>query len=78
MAILVVDGDIRSGFTFYLLKKRKKNTVLSLPRALFTLALTSALQSRHLTLVFFNHQGQNRITIQPNRVFFNHFETKIL
>ena len=24
MAILVVDGDIRSGFTFYLLKKEKK------------------------------------------------------
>ena len=56
--------DIRSGFTFYLLKK-EKNPVLSLPRALFTLALTSALQSRHLTHVFFNHQGQNRITIQP-------------
>ena len=63
-----------SGFTFYLLKK-EKNPVSSLPRALFTLALTSALQSRHLTLVFFNHQGQNRITIQPNRVFFHHFET---
>ena len=56
--------DIRSGFTFYLLKK-EKSPVSSLPRALFTLALTSALQSRHLTLVFFNHQGQNRITIQP-------------
>ena len=67
--------DIRSDFTFYLLKKKKeKNPVSSLPRALFTLALTSALQSRHLTLVFFNHQGQNRITIQPNRVFFHHFE----
>ena len=62
MAVLVV--DIRSGFTFYLLKK-EKNPVSSLPRALLTLALTSALQSRHLTLVFFNHQGQNRITIQP-------------
>ena len=60
--------DIRSGFTFYLLKKEKN--VSSLPRA-----LTSALQSRHLTLAFFNHQGQNRITIQPNRVFFHHFET---
>ena len=56
--------DIRSGFTFYLLKK-EKNPVLFLPRVLFTLALTSALQSKHLTLVFFNHQGQNRITIQP-------------
>ena len=44
--------DIRSGFTFYLLKK-EENPVLSLPRAFFTLALTSALQSRHLTLVFF-------------------------
>ena len=54
--------DIRSGFTFYLLKK-EKNPVLSLPGALFTLALTSALQSRHLTLVFFNHQGQNRTSI---------------
>ena len=66
--------DIRSGFTFYLLKK-ENNPVSSLPRALFTLALTSALQFRYLTLVFFNHQGQNRITIQPNRVFFHHFET---
>ena len=66
--------DIRSGFTFYLLKK-EENPVLSLPRAFFTLALTSALQSRHLTLVFFNHQGQNRIIIQHNRVFFHHFET---
>ena len=66
--------DIRSGFTFYLLKK-EKNPVSFLPRALFTLALTSALQSWLLTLVFFNHQGQNRITIQPNRVFFHHFET---
>ena len=56
--------DIRSGFTFYILKN-ENNPVSSLPRALFTLALTSALQSRHLTLVFFNHQGQNRITIQP-------------
>ena len=56
--------DIRSGFTFFSLKK-EKNPVSSLPRALFTLALTSALQSRHLTLVFFNNQGQNRITIQP-------------
>ena len=55
--------DIRSGFTFYLLKK-EKNPFSSLPMALFTLALTSA-------LVFFNHQGQNRI----NRVFFHHFET---
>ena len=59
---------------FYLLKKEKK-TVLFLPRTLFTLAPTSALQSRHLTLVFFNHQGQNRITIQPNRVLLYHFET---
>ena len=66
--------DIRPGFTFYLLK-REKNPVSSLPRALFTLALTSALHSRHLTLVFFNHQGQNRITIQPNRVCFHYFET---
>ena len=66
--------DIRSGFTFYLLKK-EKNLVSFLPRALFTLALTSVLQSRHLTLVFFNHQGQNRIAIQPNRVFFHHFGT---
>ena len=46
--------DVRSGFRFYLLKK-EKNPVLSLARALFTLALTSALQSRHLPLVFFNH-----------------------
>ena len=61
--------DIRSGFTFYLLKK-EKNPVLSLPRALFNLALTSAFHSRHLTLVVLNHQGQNRITIKPNRVFF--------
>ena len=61
--------NIRSGFTFYLLKK-EKNPVSSLPRALFTL-----LQSRHLALVSFNHQGQNRITIQPNTVFFHHFET---
>ena len=53
-----------SGFKFYLLKK-DQNPVSSLPRVLFTLALTSALQSRHLTLVFFNHQGQNRIPIQP-------------
>ena len=53
----------------YLLKK-EINTVSSLLRAIFILALISALQSRHLTLVFFNHQGQNRITIQPNRVFF--------
>ena len=51
--------DIRSGFTSYLLKK-EKNPVSFLPRALFTSALTSALQFRHLTLVFFNHQGQNR------------------
>ena len=64
--------DIRSGFTFYLLNK-EKNPVSSLPRALFTLALTSALQSRHLTLAFFNHQGEDRITIQPNRVFFSAF-----
>ena len=83
--------DIRSGFTFYLLKK-EKNPVSSLPMALCTLALTSALQSRHLTLVFFNsdlykisnichcfnHQGRNRITIQPNRVFFHHFETTFM
>ena len=66
--------DIRSGFTFYLLKK-EQNPVSFLRQALFTLALTSALQSRHLTLVFFNHQGQKRITIQRNRVFFHHFET---
>ena len=52
------------------LSKKEKNTVLSLPKALFTLALTSVLQSMNLTLVFFNHQGQNRITIQPSRVFF--------
>ena len=65
--------DIRSGFTFYLLKKKEKNPVSFLPRALFTLAMTSALHSRHLKLVFFNHQGQNRITIQPNRVFFSSF-----
>ena len=65
--------DTSSGFTFYLLKK-EKNPVSSLPRALFTLALTSALHSRHQTLVFFNHQGQNGITIPPNRVFFHHFE----
>ena len=55
---------------FYLLKNEKK--VLSRPcqgQALFTLALTS--------IVFFNHQGQNRITIQPNRFFFHHFETII-
>ena len=45
---------------FHLLK-RKKNTASSLPIVLFTLVLTSALQSWHLTLVFFNHQGQNRI-----------------
>ena len=72
-------GGWRYKVRFYILfiEKRKKITVLSLPRALFTLALTSALQSRHLTLVFFNHQGQNRTTIQPNRVFFNHFETII-
>ena len=25
--------------------------------------------------VFFNHQGQNIITIKPNRVFFHRFET---
>ena len=49
---------------FFVLKK-EKNTVSSLPRALFTLALTSTLQSRHLKLNFFNHQGQNRITILP-------------
>ena len=57
---------------FYVLfiEKRKKSTVSSLPWALFTLALTSALQSRDLTLVFFNYQGQNRIASQPNRVFF--------
>ena len=61
--------DIRSGFTSNLLKK-EKNPVSFLPRALFTLALTSALQSRHLTLVLFNHQGQKRKNIQPNRVFF--------
>ena len=61
--------DSRSDFTFYLLKK-EKNPVSSLPRALFTLALTSALQSRHLTLVFFNHQGQNRITIHLTGYFF--------
>ena len=66
--------DIRSGFTSYL-KKKEKNPVSFLPMALFTLALTSALQSRHLTLVLFNHQGQNRKNIQPNRVFFHHFET---
>ena len=59
---------------FYSLKK-EKNTVWSLPRPLFTIALTSALQSRHITLVFFNKQGQNRISIQPNRVFFHQFET---
>ena len=60
---------------FYLLKK-KKSTVSSLPRALFTLALTSALQSRHPThYIISNHHGQNRITIQPNRVFFHHFGT---
>ena len=54
---------------FYLLKK-ENNIVSSLPRALFfTLALTSALQSRHLTIVFLNHQGQNRITIQPKGLF---------
>ena len=40
MAILVVDCDITSGFTFYLLKK-EKNTVSSQPRALFTIALNS-------------------------------------
>ena len=50
--------DICTGFMFYLLKK-EKNTVLSLPRALFMvrflsqyLALSSALQFMHLTLVF--------------------------
>ena len=48
--------DIRSGFTFYLLKK-EKNPFSSLPMALFTLALTSALQSRHLTLVFLIIKG---------------------
>ena len=70
----MVNRDIGSGSMFYLLKK-EKNNVLSLPRELFTFALTSALQSRHLTLTVFNPQGQNRITIQPNRVFFHHFET---
>ena len=56
---------------FYLMKDKNK-TVSSLPRVLFTLALTSALQHY---VVFSNHQGQNRITIQPNRVFFHYFET---
>ena len=58
---------------FYLLKK---GTVSSLPRALFTLALTSVLQSRHLTLyILFYYQGQKIITIQPNRFFPHHLET---
>ena len=43
----------------YISIKKRKTTVLSLPRVLFTLDLTFALQSRHLTLVFFNHHGQN-------------------
>ena len=66
-------GGLRYYVKFYLIfiEKRKKG-VLSLPMALFTLALTSTLQSRHLTLVFFNHQEQNRITIQPNRVLYHH------
>ena len=55
--------------------KKQKNTVLSLPRALFTLALTSALQSRYLTLVFLIIKGSsNRITIETYRVFFHHIE----
>ena len=64
-------GQLRYKVRFYILFiEKRKNTVSSLPRALFTLALTSALQSRHLTLVFFDHQEQNKITIQPNSVNF--------
>ena len=57
---------------FYLLKKKM---ILFHPCQghFFTLALTSALQPRHLTLVFLNHQVQNRITIQPKGLL-HHFE----
>ena len=61
--------DVRSGFTFYLLKK-EKNPVSSLPRALFTLALTSALQSRHLTLVFLMIKGRIQLPYNLTGSFF--------
>ena len=70
-------GGLRYLVRFYVSfieKNKKKNTVLSLPRALLTVRFQSQdlstdfcimpLQSRHLTLVFFHNQGQNRITIQ--------------
>ena len=69
-------GGLRYLVRFYVsfIEKNKKNTVLSLPRALLTVRFQSQdlstdfcimpLQSRHLTLVFFHNQGQNRITIQ--------------
>ena len=63
------------GQVLVLFIEKIKNTDMSLSRALLTLALTSALLSRHLTLVFIIHQGQNGITIQPNTVLFHHFET---
>ena len=47
-------------FLFFISSGRFSRCDLSLK----TLALTSALQSRHLTLPFFHHHEQNRITIQ--------------
>ena len=68
-------GGLRYLVRFYVsFIEKRKNTVLSLPRALLTVRFQSQdlstdfcimpLQSRHLTLVFFHHLGQNRIKIQ--------------
>ena len=55
--VFVMDSYIGPGFGIHFKRQEKKWTISSLPRVLIisfnTLALTSALQSGHLTLTFF-------------------------
>ena len=84
--------DIRSGFTFYLLKKRKESCFVPANGTFYfstdfcitvqapntSLFLNSDLYKISNICHCFNHQGRNRIIIQPNRVFFHHFETTFM
>ena len=61
---------------FYLLKKKEKKYCLVPAKGTFHLSTDFCITVQAPnTLFYFNHQGQNRISIQPKRVFFQHFET---